>query len=116
MLENVLPYTRRHVPEEWNLDQHNFENLKPREEMAVIYHAHEAQQVSITELSRRSSLASTKCYLGKFSRGIEHTESNSKFLMHPQLRNYSVRFETLAVMTEVCCLWDVSPSDLPTRQ
>jgi len=40
MLESVLQYTRRHVPEEWNLDQQSFENLKSREEMAVIYHAH----------------------------------------------------------------------------
>jgi len=50
MLESVLPYTRRHVPEEWNLDQQSFENLKSREEMTVIYHAHDAQQVNTFQL------------------------------------------------------------------
>jgi hypothetical protein len=42
MLESVLQSTRRYVPKECNLDPQSFENLKSREEMPVIYHAHDA--------------------------------------------------------------------------
>ena len=69
MLESVLQYTRRYVPEEWNLDQQSSENLKSREEMAVIYHAHEAQQINTFQLQNcpdghHLSLVSTKCCIG----------------------------------------------------
>jgi hypothetical protein len=65
MMESVLQYKRRHVPEEWNLAQQSFENLKSREEMAVVYHAHDAQQVNTFQLQNwpghHLSLTSTKC-------------------------------------------------------
>ena len=83
MLESFLKDTRRYVPEEQTLDQQSFENLKSREEMAVIYHAHDAQQVNTFQLQNcpeghHLSLASTKCYLGKFCRDFEHIKNNSK--------------------------------------
>jgi len=66
MLESVLQYTRRHVPDEWNLDQQSFENLKSREEMTDIYHAQDTKQVNMFQLQNcpeghHLSLASTKC-------------------------------------------------------